>query len=185
MERIGCQSNSCSLEAPEGQGTNGPCMCINGLNIKQKIQLKKYIAKLKTLKDQEFLERMCRFRNINPSHICPVCEGSGIRTYGNTTTYMSGIGGQAMTIGVCDECWGSGDLSKPGTDLRKLQTTTNKAIILYGAPMIDWQGQSVMEWYFDYSKADAAGDGEQEPIIVETYNTSDIYKEALKLQAEE
>ncbi len=40
---------------------------------------------------------------------CARCRGLGVRTYGSTATWRGGIGGQAMTTGVCDRCWGSGD----------------------------------------------------------------------------
>ena len=40
---------------------------------------------------------------------CEVCGGWGVVTYGSTATWRGGIGGQAMTPGVCDRCWGSGD----------------------------------------------------------------------------
>ncbi len=70
--------------------------------------------------DEEFLERALRWRGVNPSHVCPECEGSGQRIYGNTTTWVGGIGGQVMTHDVCDECWGTGDLSRPGINLRKM-----------------------------------------------------------------
>jgi DnaJ-class molecular chaperone len=41
---------------------------------------------------------------------CEMCSGSGIQTYGNTSTWRHGIGGQAMTPDVCDRCWGSGSV---------------------------------------------------------------------------
>lgn len=40
---------------------------------------------------------------------CPKCIGSGYIVYGSTSTYWGGIGGAAMTKGVCNKCWGSGD----------------------------------------------------------------------------
>lgn len=40
---------------------------------------------------------------------CPGCSGLGVKTYGSTSTWAGGIGGQAITSGVCDKCWGSGD----------------------------------------------------------------------------
>lgn len=40
--------------------------------------------------------------------VCGECMGSGIKTYPNTTTWRGGVGGQALTPGVCDGCWGSG-----------------------------------------------------------------------------
>ena len=46
-------------------------------------------------------------------HSCPECNGTGVKMYGNTTTWRKGIGGAAMTNGVCDRCWGSGDADRP------------------------------------------------------------------------
>ena len=40
---------------------------------------------------------------------CPTCTGTGYIVYGSTSTYWGGIGGAAMTKGVCNKCWGSGD----------------------------------------------------------------------------
>lgn len=39
---------------------------------------------------------------------CPRCFGDGWIAYGSTATYHGGMGGAAMTPGVCDKCWGSG-----------------------------------------------------------------------------
>lgn len=55
---------------------------------------------------------------------CSSCHGYGTRTYGSTSTWGSGCGGQAMTEGVCDTCWGTGRTDKIGTDLRKLKALT-------------------------------------------------------------
>jgi len=52
------------------------------------------------------------WRNIEDP--CPICAGSGIRTYPNTATYhRASIAGQALTDDVCDRCWGSGDATHP------------------------------------------------------------------------
>ena len=52
---------------------------------------------------------------------CLVCRGTGWRLYGSTSTWRGGIGGQAMTRGQCDACWGSGDADRPWTNLRELE----------------------------------------------------------------
>lgn len=57
-------------------------------------------------------------RENNPCH---KCNGHGWRNYGNTSTWTGGIGGQAITGGLCDECWGSGDDDVHFTDLRKMR----------------------------------------------------------------
>ena len=49
---------------------------------------------------------------------CKRCQGLGVRAYGDTSTWRHGIGGQAITGGVCDECWGTGDINRKGYDLR-------------------------------------------------------------------
>ncbi len=60
------------------------------------------------------------WRGIAPENACLACGGTGKKTYANTTTWLGGIGGQALTIGVCDKCWGTGDTQTIGADLRKL-----------------------------------------------------------------
>jgi excinuclease UvrABC ATPase subunit len=50
---------------------------------------------------------------------CSACSGLGARVYGDTSTWHHGIGGQMMTSGVCDKCWGSGDENKHWTNLRR------------------------------------------------------------------
>lgn len=50
---------------------------------------------------------------------CTKCNGKGSIMYGSTATWRGGIGGAAMTRGVCDGCWGSGDADRPWQDLRK------------------------------------------------------------------
>ena len=51
---------------------------------------------------------------------CKECAGSGVRAYGNTTTWRGGIGGQMITSDICDKCWGSGNAEKPWMNLRRL-----------------------------------------------------------------
>ncbi len=53
---------------------------------------------------------------------CKQCGGIGVRVYGSTAMWRSGIGGQMVCSGVCDKCWGSGDADKPWTDLRKVDS---------------------------------------------------------------
>lgn len=63
-----------------------------------------------TLKTQELL---LVNRGIYEGEECPGCQGHGVKMYGNTSTWRYGIGGQAFTFDVCDECWGSGKKDKP------------------------------------------------------------------------
>jgi hypothetical protein len=51
---------------------------------------------------------------------CKLCHGTGQRLYPDTTTWRGGCGGQAITLGTCDRCWGSGRNDRRGQDLRAL-----------------------------------------------------------------
>jgi hypothetical protein len=64
--------------------------------------------------------RWLSWREIEPEDACPKCGGSGAVVYPSTTKWAGGIGGQMLTPGACDQCWGSGDLSRPGVDQRRL-----------------------------------------------------------------
>ena len=57
---------------------------------------------------------------------CPTCGGLGTRAYGSTATWYGGIGGQMITQGICDKCWGSGDKDKTWTNLRVLRSILTK-----------------------------------------------------------
>ena len=52
---------------------------------------------------------------------CPKCGGRGRYTYPNTTKWRGGVGGQAMTEGICDKCWGSGTTLWSGPNARELE----------------------------------------------------------------
>jgi hypothetical protein len=52
---------------------------------------------------------------------CTSCGGRGRKVYANTGTWRGGIAGQSMTEAVCDMCWGSGDHTHPGVNLRKME----------------------------------------------------------------
>lgn len=67
---------------------------------------------------EQFLQRLMDERDID--EICSDCHGSGRKCYGSSATWGGGIGGQTITGGICDKCWGSGDSSKPFTNLKKL-----------------------------------------------------------------
>ena len=56
---------------------------------------------------KEAFDQLLEIRGVESP--CTACSGLGVRAYGSTATWMGGIGGQAMTNGVCDKCWGSGD----------------------------------------------------------------------------
>lgn len=59
----------------------------------------------------------------NPG-LCRACDGLGVQTYGSTATWRGGIGGQALTLDVCDRCWGSGLQSRPWPSHRITRSET-------------------------------------------------------------
>lgn len=67
-------------------------------------------AELRDRKDNQYRHCM-EWRSLDPDFdkICVTCGGAGKRVYGSTSTWRGGIGGAAMTVDVCDRCWGSGE----------------------------------------------------------------------------
>jgi hypothetical protein len=61
---------------------------------------------------------------------CPRCGGVGRKSYGSTATWRGGIGGQAITEGVCDGCWGTGRTDCTGVDLRRLASLQREVEML-------------------------------------------------------
>jgi hypothetical protein len=61
-----------------------------------------------------------------PGDECKTCNGAGVRGYGNTSTWIGGVGGQMMTTDVCDQCWGSGDRYRKGVNLRQLRAEVGR-----------------------------------------------------------
>ena len=69
---------------------------------------------MKTFTFQEMREFALDWRGIQDEEaVCNECSGSGVKSYGDTSTYHGGVGGQAITLGVCNHCWGSGNRYKP------------------------------------------------------------------------
>lgn len=64
-------------------------------------------------------ERLMEWRGLEAERVCRKCGGSGKVAYGSTATWRGGIGGQAITVDVCDRCWGSGDSAKVWPSWRK------------------------------------------------------------------
>lgn len=73
------------------------------------------------------------WRDIPPGDACRGCQGSGRKVYGSTSQWRGGIGGAAMTPGVCDACWGSGSASHPGLDLRQHERLVQERDALLGS----------------------------------------------------
>ena len=67
---------------------------------------------------ESFYADALMLRNVELLRACKECGGLGVKVYANTTTWRGGCGGQAMTNGVCDHCWGSGDRYLQWVDLR-------------------------------------------------------------------
>ena len=74
-------------------------------------------------REQQYAE-MLEWRGISEhDSACKICGGSGRKTYGSTSTWRGGGGGQMMTVSVCDACWGSGMADKPWPSWRKTEAT--------------------------------------------------------------
>ena len=68
-----------------------------------------------------FYAKALEWRGIQDiSDVCKKCGGAGSIAYSSTATWHGGIGGQAMTVGVCDSCWGSGSRGNKWPDLRRI-----------------------------------------------------------------
>lgn len=73
------------------------------------------------------LARFLAWRGIEyGNEACPTCGGAGSRSYPSSAGWMGGAGGQAITSGVCDKCWGSGDASRPWLNLRTLAASRTR-----------------------------------------------------------
>lgn len=57
------------------------------------------------------LEHLLVLRGVDTP--CKDCDGLGTKVYGSTSTWRGGIGGQAITGGPCNVCWGSGEAGRP------------------------------------------------------------------------
>jgi len=76
--------------------------------------------------NKETMEMFFQWRDIEPDDVCPKCGGVGKHTYGDTTTWRGGTGGQTVTTDVCDLCWGSGSKRFPWTSWKTINN------------MLDW-----------------------------------------------
>lgn len=71
------------------------------------------------MSEEEALMALLEWRGVETP--CKDCFGMGRKIYASTALWRGGIGGAAMTPGVCDKCWGSGDANRPWTDIKKLE----------------------------------------------------------------
>jgi len=65
-------------------------------------------------------ERLLALAHYLAGVACTECGGLGKRAYSDTATVPGGVGGQAITEGMCDECWGTGRTDVTGPNLRRL-----------------------------------------------------------------
>ena len=72
------------------------------------------------MNEDDFYDRVLAWRSIEPGDQCLQCGGCGGLAYGSTATWRGGVGGQTITGGVCDKCWGSGSKSRPWPSWRKV-----------------------------------------------------------------
>jgi len=50
---------------------------------------------------------------------CPDCNATGVKTYPTAALWhKGGMAAQVITEGVCNRCWGTGDLSRKGKPLK-------------------------------------------------------------------
>lgn len=71
---------------------------------------------------QEWMRMM-----LGVSDPCDACGGIGRRTYPCTSVWRGGAGGQTLTSGICDKCWGTGDLRNIGVNLREALAQQQRA----------------------------------------------------------
>lgn len=82
----------------------------------------------------ECYETLCKLRGVETP--CHQCQGTGVRHYSDTSTWRHGTGGQAVTLDVCDQCWGSGDKVRKGADLRKMRAEEDSRIFAKAARLL-------------------------------------------------
>lgn len=89
-------------------------------------RLRTEVETLRQRREGEYA-RMLEWRGIDQGDECKKCGGAGVTAYGSTATWRGGIGGQVITAGICDKCWGSGNSNRPWLSLRKLEAERQRA----------------------------------------------------------
>jgi cell division protein FtsB len=101
-------------------------------------RLRKQVHELQNQREHMY-DTMLQWRGIereNGDEPCRGCNGSGVRAYGNTTTWRGGVGGQVITSDVCDKCWGSGNSENVWVNLKSIARISRKE-----AELVDVCGQ--------------------------------------------
>lgn len=78
--------------------------------------------------DDDALKQFLRWRGVRSP--CPKCNGRGCYQYGHGSTWRGGMGTASMAWDVCNVCWGTGDESRTGVDLRKQRDEFNATVAL-------------------------------------------------------
>jgi hypothetical protein len=86
--------------------------------IEQKNKLIEQLVEKINYYENGFYRSFTNFRGIEKT--CKECLGKGKKPYGNTSIWRKSIGGNAITVGICDKCWGSGDEENPWLNLKML-----------------------------------------------------------------
>lgn len=87
---------------------------------------------------------------------CKACDGYGQRAYTSTALWRGGVGGQAMTGGVCDKCWGTGRTDETGPDLRSMEAAARAAVLV-----------SVRKWLASYLGVGFRGEAERFGVVAD------------------
>lgn len=64
-------------------------------------------------------------------------------------------------------------------ELERVGTTDVTLVTIYGVAFFNSKGDMLLEWYLSWSEAMSYCDGDVEPIIVETFEGSNIHLAAL------
>lgn len=78
--------------------------------------------------DDDALKQFLRWRGVRSP--CPKCNGRGCYQYSSGATWRGGMGTASMAWDVCNVCWGTGDESRTGVDLRKQRDEFNATVAL-------------------------------------------------------
>lgn len=95
-------------------------------------QLKARIAMLEAAR-ASLPVQMTTWRGIEDlADVCPSCSGSGVKMYGDSSTWRRRPAGQVCTRDVCDVCWGSGSRKKAWPSWKRFDMTYQVAKDLVG-----------------------------------------------------
>ena len=123
-----CKACDYSLEGCLEHGQQSTCASYKEALRQKKIVAKAQLAKVLPLIEQARQEgyetALAYIKGIESP--CPACGGIGQRAYASTATWHGGIGGQMITNGICDRCWGSGDDNRHWINLRVLNSILTK-----------------------------------------------------------